>query len=38
MYARVREQFGLPVGRFEGVQEKLANLAGNAYLSRPRAA
>ena len=30
MYARVREQFGLPVGRFEGVQEKLANLAGNA--------
>ena len=32
MYARVREQFGLPVGRFEGVQEKLANLAGNAYL------
>ena len=32
MYARVREQFGLPVGRFEGVREKLANLAGNAYL------
>ena len=28
----MREQFGLPVGRFEGVQEKLANLAGNAYL------
>ncbi|MCF7766765.1 acyl-CoA dehydrogenase [Achromobacter pulmonis] len=32
MYARVREQFGLPVGKFEGVQEKLASLAGNAYL------
>ncbi|OFQ38863.1 acyl-CoA dehydrogenase [Achromobacter xylosoxidans] len=32
MYARVREQFGIPVGKFEGVQEKLASLAGNAYL------
>ncbi len=32
MYARVREQFGIPVGRFEGVQEKLATLAGNAYM------
>lgn len=31
MYARVREQFGIPVGKFEGVQEKLASLAGNAY-------
>ncbi|MBV6306676.1 acyl-CoA dehydrogenase [Candidimonas humi] len=31
-YARVRTQFGIPVGRFEGVQEKLGRLAGNAYL------
>ncbi|MEC9340300.1 MAG: acyl-CoA dehydrogenase [Pseudomonadota bacterium] len=28
-YARVREQFGLPVGRFEGVQEALARIVGN---------
>ncbi len=32
MYARVREQFGIPIGKFEGVQERLASLAGNAYL------
>ena len=32
MYARVREQFGIPVGKFEGVQEQLAQLAGNAYM------
>lgn len=32
MYARIRRQFGIPVGQFEGVQEKLARLAGNAYL------
>lgn len=31
-YARVRTQFGIPVGKFEGVQEKLARLAANAYL------
>jgi acyl-CoA dehydrogenase len=30
-YARVREQFGLPVGKFEGVQEALARIAGHAY-------
>ncbi|CFN82435.1 acyl-CoA dehydrogenase [Bordetella pertussis] len=24
MYARIRRQFGIPVGQFEGVQEKLA--------------
>lgn len=30
-YARVRRQFKLPVGQFEGVQEALAHLAGNAY-------
>lgn len=32
MYARVRQQFGIAVGRFEGVQEKLGRLAANAYL------
>ncbi|WHO38313.1 acyl-CoA dehydrogenase [Sphingobium sp. AP49] len=31
-YARVRSQFNLPVGRFEGVQERLARIAANAYL------
>lgn len=31
-YARVREQFGLPIGKFEGVQEKLGALAANAYV------
>jgi acyl-CoA dehydrogenase len=31
-YARIRKQFKLPVGRFEGVEEVLARIAGNAYL------
>src|SRR5699024_3150376 len=31
-YAAVRQQFGLPIARFEGVQERLGHLAGNAYL------
>jgi acyl-CoA dehydrogenase len=31
-YGRIREQFHVPVGRFEGVQECLANIAGTAYL------
>jgi acyl-CoA dehydrogenase len=30
-YARVREQFGVPIGKFEGVQVHLANLAATAY-------
>ncbi|RIY03374.1 acyl-CoA dehydrogenase [Aureimonas flava] len=30
-YARVRSQFGLPIGMFEGIQEPLAELAANAY-------
>ncbi|MFZ5492803.1 MAG: acyl-CoA dehydrogenase [Pseudomonadota bacterium] len=30
-YARVREQFGLPIGRFEGVQEALARIGGRCY-------
>lgn len=31
-YGRVRTQFGLPIGSFEGVQEKLGRMAANAYL------
>jgi acyl-CoA dehydrogenase len=31
-YAAVREQFGLSIGRFEGIQEPLARIAGSAYL------
>ena len=31
-YAFVREQFGLPIGRFEGIQEKLAEIAGKTFL------
>lgn len=31
-YAAVREQFGMPIGRFEGVAEALARIAGRAYL------
>ncbi len=30
-YARVRKQFNLPIGRFEGVQEALARIGGYAY-------
>jgi len=30
-YARIRKQFGLSIGRFEGVQEALARIAGKAY-------
>jgi len=31
-YSAVRKQFGVPIGRFEGVHEPLARLGGNAYL------
>jgi acyl-CoA dehydrogenase len=31
-YGRVRQQFGLSIGRFEGVQEALARIAGNLYI------
>ena len=30
-YARIRKQFGLSVGRFEGVEEALARIGGNAF-------
>ena len=31
-YARIREQFRLPIGKFEGVEEKLAMIAGHAFI------
>ncbi len=31
-YARVREQFGIAIGEFEGIQERLARIAACAYL------
>jgi acyl-CoA dehydrogenase len=30
-YARIRRQFGLPIGKFHGVGEALARMAGNLY-------
>jgi len=30
-YARIRTQFRMPVGRFEGVEEALARIGGNTY-------
>ncbi len=32
-YARVRKQFGMPIGRFEGVAEALARVAGRTYIA-----
>lgn len=31
-YAAIRQQFNVPIGKFEGVQERLARLAGSAYV------
>ena len=31
-YARVRDQFNVPLSRFEGVQEAMARIAANTYL------
>jgi len=31
-YASLREQFGIPIGRFGGIEEPLARIAGYAYL------
>ncbi len=31
-YARLREQFGRPIGHFEGVQEALGQIAGYTYM------
>ena len=30
-YSQTREQFGIPIAKMEGIQEKLSNLATNAY-------
>lgn len=30
-YARIRQQFGLPIGKFEGVDEALARIGGYTY-------
>ncbi|MDX1460497.1 MAG: acyl-CoA dehydrogenase, partial [Xanthomonadales bacterium] len=30
-YARIRKQFGIPIGYFEGVEEPLARIAGRTY-------
>lgn len=30
-YARVRHQFGMPIGRFEGIEEALARIGGLTY-------
>lgn len=32
-YASVREQFKVPIAQFEGIQEKLAEIAGLAYIA-----
>src|SRR5207245_5843154 len=31
-YAPIREQFGISIGKFEGIEEPLARIAGTAYL------
>ena len=31
-YARIRQQFNLPIGRFEGIEEPLARMGGNLYM------
>ncbi len=31
-YSRVRTQFKMPIGKFEGIEEPLARIAGNAYI------
>lgn len=31
-YARIRKQFNLPIGEFEGIQEALARIGGNTYV------
>ncbi|MCY4513160.1 MAG: DUF1974 domain-containing protein, partial [Bdellovibrionales bacterium] len=31
-YSKIREQFGVPIGKFEGVEEKLCRMAGLTHL------
>lgn len=33
-YARIRKQFNLPIGKFEGVEEAMAQIGGRTYLSQ----
>lgn len=32
-YARIRKQFNIPIGRFEGIEEALCRIAGKTYIS-----
>lgn len=32
-YARVRSQFKMPIGKFEGIEEPLARIGGNLYMA-----
>ena len=32
-YSRIRQQFGLDIGKFEGIEEPMARIAGYAYLA-----
>ena len=31
-YATIREQFGISIGKFEGIQEVMANIAARTYM------
>ncbi|MEY8842325.1 acyl-CoA dehydrogenase [Cribrihabitans sp. XS_ASV171] len=31
-YSRIRQQFGLPIGKFDAIQERLARLAADSYV------
>ena len=37
-YARIREQFNVPIGKFEGIEEPLARIAGDRLSARRGAA
>jgi acyl-CoA dehydrogenase len=32
-YGRIRKQFGMPIGHFEGIQEVIARMAGSTYIA-----
>ncbi|MBT8135701.1 MAG: acyl-CoA dehydrogenase [Gammaproteobacteria bacterium] len=32
-YARIRQQFNMPIGRFDGIQKVLARIAGRTYIT-----
>jgi len=31
-YARIRRQFNMPIGRFEGIEQVLARMAARTYI------